>query len=329
MLKQIFAAAFAVFALSAAVAADRLAIAEPVGKGGIKPEEVEAVWNMLEASVDGGYELVSRSALKQMLTEIGLTVSSDLMDLNSTQKARLGEVKTVKYILVSSVGKIGARVNFSLMAIDASTGAIDPEKKASLTVDNLDELSDKLKDTLLEIGLGRAVKKRGVSAMLWPVIKVENAPGYLADDFNAGFENYLLTNGVRLQNLQSVTKILRKNKIDNLNEAEPAMYVRIGELLRVDTLLQPMFNRFSVEIRREHIAASKRTIVRCLGNFEGHIRIISAQTGEIVASIPFRLKLDFDDVDADTADWTAEDYGKYLIESALPDLTKATVSKLQ
>lgn len=328
MLKRIVAAAFAVFVLSAA-AADRLAVAEPVGKGGMRPEEVEAVWGMLEASVDGGYELVSRSALKQMLTEIGLTVSSDLMNLNSTQKARLGEVKTVKYILVSSVGKIGSRINLALMTVDASTGEIDPEKKASLTVDNLDELSDKLKDTLLEIGLGRAAKKRGISAMLWPVIKVGNAPDYLADDFNAGFENYLLTNGIRLQNLQSVAKILRKNKIDNLNEAEPAMYVRIGELLRVDTLIQPMFNRFSAEIRREYIAASKRTVVRCLGNFEGNIRIISAQTGEIVASIPFRLKIDFDDVDADTDDWTAEDYGKYLIESALPDLTKATVSKLQ
>ena len=89
-------------------AADRLAIAEPINKGGMSAQDIEAVWSMLEASVDGGYELISRSALKAMMTEIGLTTSSDLMNLNSSQKARLGEIKTVKYLLVPTVSKFGS-----------------------------------------------------------------------------------------------------------------------------------------------------------------------------------------------------------------------------
>ena len=47
------------FLVLGSFAADRLAIAEPINKGGMKPQDVEAVWAMLEATVDGGYELIS------------------------------------------------------------------------------------------------------------------------------------------------------------------------------------------------------------------------------------------------------------------------------
>ena len=38
------------------------------------------------------------------------------------------------------------------------------------------------------------------------------------------------------------------------------------------------------------------------------------------AVLPFRQKLDFDDVEAkeDTDDWTAEDYGPYAVEQLIP-----------
>ena len=183
-------------------AADRLAIAEPINKGGMSAQDIEAVWSMLEASTDGGYELISRSALKAMMTEIGLTTSSDLVNLNSVQKARLGEIKTVKYLLVPTVSKIGTRINLSLMVVDSSTGSIDPDKKASEMFQSLDELSDKLKDTLAEIGLGTIAKKRGISALLAPIISARMAPPYLAEDFNVLLEATLLNSGAKLQNLQ-------------------------------------------------------------------------------------------------------------------------------
>ena len=65
-------------------AADKLAIAEPVAKGGMKAQDIEAFWGILESSVKSDeYTLISRAALKQIMTEIGLTTSSDLMNLNS------------------------------------------------------------------------------------------------------------------------------------------------------------------------------------------------------------------------------------------------------
>ena len=100
MKTKILASLTMVFALTlSAFSADRLAIAEPINKGGMSAQDIEAVWSMLEATVDGGYEVISRSALKAMMTEIGLS-NTDLVNPNSAQQARMGEIKTVKYLLV-------------------------------------------------------------------------------------------------------------------------------------------------------------------------------------------------------------------------------------
>jgi len=278
--------------------------------------------------VDGGYDLVSRSALKSMMTEIGLTTSSDLMNLNSSQKARLGEIKTVKYLLVPTVSKFGSRINFSLIVVDASTGSVDPEKKASETFSSLDEMADKLKDTLAEIGLGMAAKKRGISAILYPVVREPRAPGYVGEDFNVLLEATLLNNGARLQNLQSVDRILRKNRIGYLNEVEPAMYRRIGELLRVDYLIQANITRFSCVFNRVYIAVTRSYRDICTGNIEGNVRIVSAQTGALAGSIPFRLSIDFSQVEG-TESWEARDYDKYLIDQVVPAVAGAVLETLK
>ena len=329
-MKKLFFPFLFVFVLaSGLLGADKLAVVEPVAKGGIKPQEIEALWSMLESSVDGGYELISRAAIKSMMTEIGFTTSSDLVNLNSTQKAKLGQIKTVKYIFLPTVGKFGTRYNVSFMLLDVSTGEIDPDKKTSETVNSLDELADKLPDILNEMGLGRTVKKRGISAILSPAIRLKGAPAYLPENFNVSLENHLIENKVRLQNLQSVARILKKNNIDNLYEVEPSMFMRIGKLLRVDYLVQASINRYSVLLKKVFIKASQRTQTSCIGNIEGNIRIISAQTGQVIASFPFRKRVNFDDVEEDMDDWTARDYGQYLIDQALPAVCKKVTQKLK
>ncbi|MBO4647061.1 MAG: hypothetical protein J5806_02775 [Lentisphaeria bacterium] len=329
-MKRIFAASLilSAFLCLGAAAADKLAIAEPINKGGLTQADIEAVWSMLESTVDGGYELISRSALKAMMTEIGLTTSSDLVNLNSMQKARLGELKTVKYLLVPTVSKFGSRINFSLIIIDSSTGSIDPDKKTSETYNSLDEMADKLKDTLAEIELGPAIKKRGRSAVLAPMIKLPDAPPFLADEFNTGLEEALLNSGIKLHNLQAVGKILKKNNIDNLYEAEPAMFRRIGDLLRVDYLVQARIDRFSCVVKKTYVKVTRKYVTSCIGNIAGEIRIIAASTGEVVASFRFQKKVDFDDVD-DTDDWSPRDYCSYLIKKALPQVIQKTTAKLK
>jgi len=305
------------FAVSLA-AADKLAVAEPVAKSGISKEEVELLWNMLESSVDGGYDLISRSALKQILTEINLTDSSGLTELNSEQRAKLGELKTVRYLLISNLGKFGSRRNISLMVLDSSTGQILPDRKISETFTDMDELADKMDDILNRIGLGRPVQNYGRNALLMPRLRTA-VPSYFSDDFNTELESALLDQGMKLRAFKSAAAILRKNNIPPLDEAEPALFARAGSLLRVDYLLQPVITRFDIVEKREAIEVTRQVVIRRLGHLEGSLRILDARTGETDSVLKIRKEVDFSDLD-DTEDWMIEDYGKYLIRAALQDL---------
>ena len=316
-LKKLFAA-FACVVLSAGIfAADKLAVAEPVGKGGVPASDIEAFWGILESSIQSDeYTLVSRGALNQIMTEIGLTTSSDLVNLNSTQKAKLGKLEGVKYILVSEVSKFGSRLNCTMRIMDATTGEIDQARTANLRVKDLDELADQIEAALEKLLSDDKSLHR--SAILAPVIKVR-APGYLADDFNVRLENAMLENGLRLQNLQSVAKILKKNDMDNLNELEPKMYVKAGKLLEVEMLIQATITRFEIEKISYNVAETGASGFRYIGNIEGSVRIISAQTGETLGSVPFDERVDFRSIPISTRrDWTVDDYGKHLIKTVIP-----------
>ena len=322
----------AVFLAAGGWAADKLAIAEPVGKGGLKAEDIEAFWGILESSIQSEeYTVISRGALKQMMTEIGLTTSSDLMNMNSTQKARLGQIETVKYILVSEIGKFGTRLNCTMRILDSSTGEIDQGRTANLRVKDLDDLADRIEATLAKLLSDDKQLMR--SAILSPVIKVSQAPGYLADDFNVRLENGLMNSGVQLQNLQSVGKILKKNNLDNLYELEPRMFVRVGQLLEVQQLIQATLTRFEVAAIPYEVAETGARGVRYIGNIEGNIRIVSAQNGQVVASVPFEERVNFRSLDRSmTREWTPDDYGKYMIKSVisqkiLPGLLKVPALK--
>ena len=311
--------AFCLLLALSAAAADKLAIAEPVVKGNVlSKEEADLLWSMLESSVDGGYELISRSALKQLLTEINLTESSGLAELNSEQRAKLGELKTVRYLLISNIGKFGSRRNISLMVLDASTGQILPDRKIAETFTDMDELADKLDDILTRIGLGRQTKNYGRNALLLPLLRT-SVPVYFSDDFNNELESGLLGRGMKLRAFKSTASILRKNNIPPLDQAEPALFARAGSLLRVDYLIQPIVTRFDFVNKRETIEVTRQVIIRRLGHLEGTLRILDARTGETFQVINIKKDVDFTDLD-DTEDWMPEDFGKYLIREAVREL---------
>lgn len=319
---SIIAAAVLTFG-AAASAAERLAVAEPVAKGGIPAEEIEALWGMLEASVDG--ELVTRSALQAIMTELGLANSSGLMNLDDAQKASFGEIKGVDKILVPTISRFGKRINITLLLMDVSTGVMDSERRTTVTINSLDELADQLPDLLTEMGLGRPLIYRGKSALLTPIIRVADSPSFLPQVFNTSLEDCLIENGIRLQNLQSVRNILMKNNIGDLNELEPAMYRRVGELLRVDYLLQATINRFEISLQQQYIQLTRQTMEYCVGSMEGTIRVIAAQTGEIVASKSFRWQ----DTLNGQPGWNYEDYGRFLIENSILPIAHQILPKLK
>lgn len=302
--------------------ADKLAIAEPVVRTGMEKDEGMMLWGILEDEVatqgEGKYLLVSRAALQQMMTEIGLTTSSDLVNLNSTQKAKLGQLETVKYLLISEIGKFGTKVNCTMRILDASTGVIDPARTVNLRCRDLDELGDKL-----EWAVGRLLSDKKAlerSAVLAPNITLANAPSYLPQEFATIFETCLLASGISLQNLKSVDKILTQNGLNALDECQPKDYVQIGRLLEVKNLLRATIDRFEITATPYYIEETGARGTIYTGMMSGNLRVISTADGETLVVQPFDTAIDFRQLPAATTQlWKAEDYGKYMIRSALSE----------
>ena len=317
---RLLAVTIGLLAFFPAAAADRLAVTEPVALSGVGPEEVAVFWSMLESSVRSDqYQVISRAALKQMLTEIGLVENSDLVDPDSAQKAALGRLKGVKYLLVSEIGRFGTQFNCTLKILDASTGEIDQHRTANLRVRNLDELSDHLESTLRT--LLSDDKALPALALLQPNFSGAAMPEYLTQDFSTQLESALLNAGFSLQNLQSVTKILNEHQLGNLTELEPKTYRRVGELLEVSDLIQPTITRCEVIATPFEVRQTGAKGTYYVGYLEGHVRIVSTHTGKVVASIPFDQRIDFRQLGPQiTRDWVQADYGKYLVRSTVVTL---------
>jgi hypothetical protein len=84
-------------------------------------------------------------------------------------------------------------------------------------------------------------------------------------------------------------------------------------------LLQATITRFEIEKIAYNVAETGNSGFRYIGNLEGSVRIISAQTGETLGSVPFDERVDFRSIPISTRrDWTVDDYGKYLIRTVIP-----------
>ncbi|MBR4219685.1 MAG: hypothetical protein IKR81_00940 [Victivallales bacterium] len=315
---------------------DKLAIAEPVVRAGMEKDEGLMLWGILEdevaAKAQGKYELISRAALQQMMTEIGLTTSSDLVNLNSTQKARLGQLETVKYLLISEIGKFGTKVNCTMRIMDASTGIIDPKRTVNLRCSNLDDLGDKLEAAVISLLSDQKTLDR--SAVLKPIITAANPPDYLANEFSTIFESCMLSSGQSLQNLQSVDKILAQNGfVGALNELEPKQYVQIGKLLEVKNLMRATIDRFEILATPFFIQETGAQGTIYTGAMSGNLRVINTADGETLVVQPFDARIDFRQLPFTmTQTWTPVDYGKYMIraslsEQILPELFKSLAAK--
>ena len=306
----------------------KLGVAEPISKGGLPAEDVEMLWSILESVEVKNYTVISRAALKQMMTEIGLTTSSDLLNMNATQKAKLGMIEGVKYLLVSEVGKFGTRINCTMRLVESSTGEVVPNRRANVRVKDLDELADVIEASVDKLFSDDKQLRR--SALLTPVIKAPNAPANLADDFTVNMENCLLQGGIQIQNLKSVTKILAKNGLDSLTELEPKMFVKVGKLLEVEMLLQPTVTKFELQAFPFFIEETGRRGTNYMGAIDGYLRVISAQQGNVVASIPIELKVDFRQLGRQaTLNWTVADYHKYMLKTTIVQILPALSNALQ
>ncbi|MBP5671777.1 MAG: hypothetical protein J6X49_05270 [Victivallales bacterium] len=301
---------------------DKLGVMMPANKGRLKVEDIDMIWSILESIEVKNYRVISRAGLKQMMEEIDLEISMDLVNLDTDQRAKLGRLEGVKYLLISEVGTLGTKISCTMRLIDSSTGEVVPNRRVVVRVNDLDELGDVIESYAQK--LFEDDKQLHSTALLAPAINAQIVPGNLADDFMATLENYMLEDGFQIQNLKSVSKILARNGMDALDELEPKMYVKAGKLLEVEMLMKPTITKFELQMLTVNIEETGRQIVKYIGAIDGNLRIISAQTGNVVGNIPLGMKIDFYALGRQQPElrqmmraWTPEDYHKYMLQMAI------------
>ena len=287
-MKKILTFVLAAGALLVAAGADQIGIAEPAVGSQFTKDDALAVWDELEASFHSKeYALISRAALKQMMTEIGLSTSSDLLNMNETQKARLGQLKGVKFLIVPSLRKLGSRITLALKTVDASTGEVDQERTATLKATSLDEIADKLEsaldDMLRNDKEGTTVAKSSKKcALLTPVIKMAQAPNYLQGDFNTWMQSALLSKGIQLANLADVSRF----QSAGLTEMTDQDYAVLGRKLRVACLIQFEITDFAIIDVPWSSPETGASGHMYSGRFRARMKVVDANDGSLVDACP-------------------------------------------
>ena len=288
-------AIIALAASSAFAARDKIGIAEPAVGSQFSKDDALAIWDELEASFHSKeYTLISRAAMKQIMTEIGFTTSSDLLNMNSAQKAKLGQIEGIKYLIVPSLRKLGTRITLALKTVESSTGEVDQDRSATLKATSLDEISDKLEVTLADMlrddkngtTVAQSSKK---CALLTPVIRMAQYPATLQGDFNTWMQSALLGNGLQLANLADVSRFQKAG----LTEMTDRDYAVLGRELRVACLIQFEITEFAVidiPWSAPETGASGHSFS---GQFRARMKVVNANDGSLVDACPIMWTGDF------------------------------------
>jgi hypothetical protein len=265
-----------------------LGIVEPIVGSSLTEDDARVVWDEIEASFHSSdYTLLSRAALKQVMAEIGLTTSSDLLNMNSSQKGKLGQIAGLRYLIVPSLHKLGSRITLKLKTVDSSTGEVDQGRSATLKDTSLDEISDKLEVTLADMlrndknGTTVAMSSKKC-ALLAPVIKMAQAPGYLQGGFNTWMQSALLSKGIQLANLADVSRIQK----DGLTEMPDRDYAVLGHELRVACLIQFEITDFAIIDIPWTSPKTGASGHAYSGRFRARMKVRDANDGSLVDACP-------------------------------------------
>lgn len=172
-----------------------LAILKPEAGDDVAAKESMIIWDLLESSSRGGaFRIISRSDLPRMQEEIGFTTSSDLVNLSSQDRARIGKIKTVSKLLATSVGVVGETLVMTFKVFDASTAEIDAKRTRVISARSLDALLPQIPAVMAEIF---AAPPSGV--VLLPVAAPASMPKSVASAFDAALAGALARAGAAVK----------------------------------------------------------------------------------------------------------------------------------
>lgn len=324
------AALFFVLQLFAAAAAERITVIQPVG-GGVSPRECERIWDAVEDAVREKAVLVTRREFASMLRKM---------------KRSDAVLKDLDYMIGVEIVRTGATYSITLTLLEAKNGEPVPGAQSRLCVSGPEELAGKLPGALEELGIGSAEHSVGRVTMLEAV---DGSGGYLpaetADSCAAAIEKALIERNFDVVTLKAAGRALAKKGIRDTTDAGTSMLREIGGILNVEYIIRPEITRCEVE-EESAIDESNFTIISDLdrdawedsfsvpgpaGYFEGRVGIISAATGQVVKTVPFKYKLRFSTLDPSmrTGMWREKQYYAYLLLRASREIAEDVAEALK
>lgn len=170
----------------------------------------------------------------------------------------------------------------------------------------------------VQIVIPEADEKPVFNAMLPVMLTMEDAPEYIATDFNIMMESAILQKKIRLHNFNAVKKVLHDSNLPKLNEMTPQIFKQIGKLLNVKNIIITAITRFEIIEKPYHIVESGAKGVKRIGFQEGYCRVISAETGEVIAAYPFRQEIELHKLPKNqTKNWLIDDYYRFMSQNTV------------
>ena len=317
-MRKLHALILALFCAASTFAADRIAVAEIMTRGNIDAAGLAGLADQIEAKLGGNYEVISRTALQAMLKEVAFQTESGLAD-SAGQLAELGRVHGVKYLLVTSVARIGSRMGMTLMVVDCSTGKVDPKRHVSLDAPDLDGLIRQLDRALDKIGLLARPAETDTRKQL-ALFPVQVATGIAADagnSFGTKLSEFLLKSGsFELLSREALKAVAAESALADAALAAPGQQIKTGALAVGDWLILPKLTRMELQNLSSGTAIAG-TSTRTVATLEAELRIIEVKSGTVVAVEQITCRRRSNEIPAETRrDWTAADYRNDLLSLA-------------
>ncbi len=283
-------------------------VVEPVAGSSLTEENSSFVRDDLEMAFgDMGCKVLSRSGVKQLLTDIGATTSSDLMDLNLSQKAKLSQCQRVEYLIVPILRKLGTKITLLLQAVATSTGEVEQERMVRISGNSLDEISDRVRHMI--------VAARARVALLTSAFTMEDTPPFLIDSFNTWVRLELLVSGINVANMTHFQP-------EALLAATVQEYVALGRKLRVRYLIQMEIVDFDVKVLRSSVSIADRRLVKY--KYNGYIlarmKVVDANDGTTLDVLSIKWDKDLGSSKDVPPENFRDIYGKQMVTEMVKDV---------
>lgn len=291
---------------------ERIAVAEISAKGGFDAASASGLAERIEAKLGGSFEVITRSALKSMMAEAAFQQESGLV-ADGERIAKLASVHGVKYLLATTIAKIGSKLSMTVMVVDCTTGRIDPDRRVALEADDVDGILSQLDGALARIGLLHRESSSGLKRLaLMPATAAQGVKSEAADALGERLDEFLLKSGS--------FELVERERGGRNSPAKPDSscdwYVEV-KLQHLD----------------ENMLASGTAIagvsVRRAATLGLELRIVDARTGTLVAVENVTCRRGLSDIPADVRrDWTVSDYRDDLMEHAAEQAGRRLLERL-